>query len=654
MLLLHVTAQTSDYNDEYIPFYKSYKWNESISFPPTDSLNEPAVILKNFLFLEYVFEGEELALFETTHRIILLKDEEGVQAFNTLEITLRNNEQLKDLHIRVINAPDKIYVLDTHKVRIVSGGSIYQFAHGGTIRKYALEGIQKGSIVEYYYTLKKSLVFFGSEYLQNQLPAYNIDFELRSAPHLFFQVKTYNHLPDTSLILNKNYISIKVHTPYLPGLKNEKYANYYNHLARIEYSLYKNITQPDREIFSWNLAARNFYPYYTSMEKSVQKKLKKELQNIIKTPNLPLESKVLAIENYIKKNIYLQAGNTPEFSNPLEIITNKYANEEGILRLFCLLFKLAAIDFELVYTTKRFHKYFDAQFDSWNYLYDALIYIPALDKYIEPTQTFIRLGPPSYDYINNAGLFISELPNKKENYLTAKIKKIEAPVMYKTYNNINAYVFWNQEIQKPQLEYQLSAGGYYARAFKEGYYNTPDEKKNEYAQFIVKNYFQDFDINSIEAQNLELNTSDFTQPITFKAQGTATQLIEKAGNNYILKVGLLLGEQVQLYNEKERQLPIELEYPHVLIRKLRIKIPNNYELENLESLSIHHFGIEKDDTVMKFFSHYKRVEQELIIFVEEYYKKVTYPISQYAEFQKVINAAADFNKVALILRQKNY
>jgi hypothetical protein len=56
---------------------------------------------------------------------------------------------------------------------------------------------------------------------------------------------------------------------------------------------------------------------------------------------------------------------------------------------------------------------------------------------------------------------------------------------------------------------------------------------------------------------------------------------------------------------------------------------------------------------MKFFSQYSLEGEELLIFVEEYYKKITYPVEQYTAFQKVINAAADFNKVALVLKKEN-
>jgi hypothetical protein len=643
-----IFGQTSSYS----PFYKSYVWeNTPISFN-TDSLLEPAVILKDFLMVEFAFEDNDLWLFETTHKIVAVKNEEGVQAFNTLQISLRTNEELKDLRIRSFSPQNEVFELDTNKVRGVTSGNVNSFSQGGIIKKYAIGGVSKGSIVEYFYTIKKKPVFFSSEFLQTQLPTFNVHFELRSPAHLLFQVKTYNNLPDTALTINENYLAVKVQKSYLPAIRNEKYANFLNHLARVEYSLVKNLTQPSRKILTWDLAAKDFYSYYVIQDKKIEKTYKAELKKL-KIDNLSSEAKILAIENYIKQNIFYQQGNAPEFSDPIALLKNKYANAEGIMRAFCLFFKLAQIDFQLVYTTKRYYKYFDPEFNGWNFLDNALLFLPQVNQFIEPTENFLRLGPPSMEYINNSGLFISEVNLGGIKNPLGKIKKIDSPQYSSTYNNITARVFWNTDLSAPNLEYQLSSGGYYARAFREGYFSTPDDKKNEFARLIMKNYFEDFEIKNIETQNLDFETPDFVRPIIFKARGTVAQLVEQAGNNYLLKIGLLLGEQVQMYNESERKLPIELEYPHILLRKISVKIPKGYKLENLETINIQHFALENGDTTMKFFSQYSLEGEELLIFVEEYYKKITYPVEQYTAFQKVINAAADFNKVALVLKKEN-
>jgi hypothetical protein len=48
---------------------------------------------------------------------------------------------------------------------------------------------------------------------------------------------------------------------------------------------------------------------------------------------------------------------------------------------------------------------------------------------------------------------------------------------------------------------------------------------------------------------------------------------------------------------------------------------------------------------MGFESSYKQEGNIIKVRVMEQYRKVQYPIAQYEDFKKIINAAADFNKV---------
>lgn len=52
-----------------------------------------------------------------------------------------------------------------------------------------------------------------------------------------------------------------------------------------------------------------------------------------------------------------------------------------------------------------------------------------------------------------------------------------------------------------------------------------------------------------------------------------------------------------------------------------------------------------------FKSSYKQEGNKIIIFVEEEYINIQYPKEKYEEFKAVINAAADFNKVTLVLEK---
>ena len=55
---------------------------------------------------------------------------------------------------------------------------------------------------------------------------------------------------------------------------------------------------------------------------------------------------------------------------------------------------------------------------------------------------------------------------------------------------------------------------------------------------------------------------------------------------------------------------------------------------------------------MGFVSNYEVAGNQVIIHIYETYKRTQYPLSQFEDFKKVINASADFNKVVLVLEKK--
>jgi hypothetical protein len=72
---------------------------------------------------------------------------------------------------------------------------------------------------------------------------------------------------------------------------------------------------------------------------------------------------------------------------------------------------------------------------------------------------------------------------------------------------------------------------------------------------------------------------------------------------------------------------------------------------NLKDLAFNHDYKDNNVTTMGFVTSYEQKGNIVTIVVREEYRNINYPISQYEQFKKVINAAADFNKVVLILEK---
>jgi hypothetical protein len=138
------------------------------------------------------------------------------------------------------------------------------------------------------------------------------------------------------------------------------------------------------------------------------------------------------------------------------------------------------------------------------------------------------------------------------------------------------------------------------------------------------------------------------QDFVFSADLSLKSFLERVNNRVLVKVGELIGPQTEMYNERPRQHPIDIGNVHSYTRVIKLQIPDGYRLAGQETLK-RNVAFANGD--MGFVSNYKLEGKVLTITVEEFYKKIQLPISAYAEFQKVINAAADFNKVTIILEK---
>lgn len=103
-----------------------------------------------------------------------------------------------------------------------------------------------------------------------------------------------------------------------------------------------------------------------------------------------------------------------------------------------------------------------------------------------------------------------------------------------------------------------------------------------------------------------------------------------------------------MYNKEERKLPVENMFTREYNRKIVVNIPEGKTIKNPEILNMNvKSTAEGDDT--QFVSSYEIKGNQLIVTIHEVYSQIHYPVSDYPMYEKVINAAADFNKLVLII-----
>ena len=141
-------------------------------------------------------------------------------------------------------------------------------------------------------------------------------------------------------------------------------------------------------------------------------------------------------------------------------------------------------------------------------------------------------------------------------------------------------------------------------------------------------------------------------PFEFEGDAESSSLIEKAGNKYLFKIGLVIGTQVEMYQDTARKFPVENSYNHGYKRVLNVKIPNGYKVSNLKDINMDFSSSKDGKKTMEFTSRYEINNDVLTITCNEYYDEITVPLERYEEFRTVINAAADFNKITLVFEEE--
>jgi len=288
-----------------------------------------------------------------------------------------------------------------------------------------------------------------------------------------------------------------------------------------------------------------------------------------------------------------------------------------------------------------------------------VFYFPNSGKYLAPSEPYYRYPEIPWDMLNNRGVFIKTDPEKDFTVgravteAQADIRTIEPGVnLKKDELTVNATL---DKDMNGTLDLSYSFTGYSASDKRTSLAEANEKKRKELIADIIG-----FDVDKkpellekYDVQNESFSDVYKQKPLVVTAVVRNPDLVEYAGNKYLLMAGKLLGDQSGLYTREPRILPIDLNYPEYEVRTITINIPEGYKVTNPEVLRVHseHNDRDNGNTTAFFNSDYKMDSGRIIVTVTQAYTRIHYPVMEYERFRKVINAAADFSKVALILEQ---
>ena len=611
--------------------------------------NESAVILLDSRLHEYQEDAKLGMVINTTdHKLVKINDEKGVEMYNKMYLPVTQGAEVLSIKARTILPGGKVIDLPQAKILDVE-------EEGRAYKKFAFEGVEKGSEVEYIYTMKKKPNFFGIEYFQSSnAPIQRAEFMLVVPSRLIFDVKGYHKFAvDTSVISNEKRIVVATEND-IPALEDEKYAVTAPNMENIQYKLSYNIAKDkDVRIFTWNELAKNIYNSYTTFTDKEQNAAESFLKAINIPANATETEKIIAVEDYIKNNINTREDITGDDAAVLDkIVKSKNADNEGTFRLYIALFAKLNIPFRIVYPSKRDELPLDQDFENFRIIDEMIFMFPGTGKFLEPTNKIVRYPLIDPYWAATTGLFLNGTSIGTFKTAIPSFDTIPIEPYEKNTHNLDVVLKINSTLDTALLYTKQIWGGYGAMGYRPAYTFLPKDKIEDFNKEVIQALVKSDDIQNIKVENTALTDYIKEKPLTIAADLKSSQLLERAGNKILVKVGEVIGPQEQMYQEKPRQLPAVLQYPHALDRNITFIIPEGYQVKNLGDLNFNVVSTPNGAESMGFVSSYTVAGNEVKIKVHEYYKDLVYPVSRFEEFKKVINASADFNKVTLVLEKK--
>ncbi len=630
--------------------YKKYDWENQPQFTKikTDT-SENAVIIRQKYIQEFYNDKNNFTEIRLFHERAKVLSDKGIEDMNKVYFAVPGSGKVLVEKARVIKPDGTVINLEKDQIKEAEDEDSHQKYHF-----FAFEGLEKGNEIEYIYVLQKAPSYSGYAFnVQTRYRKLNYRFDVFSPSHLGYKFKSYCGLPE----FQKDTVIEKKHHWFLamdsvPKFKSERFIKGDPDKMSFIYKLDKNFYTGKKDLYSYGKYASTFYDIVYLEEKksaSVYKKLLKKIP-LDKSSD---ENLIRSVDNYFKDNFIYFNASLPSLKNPKFIIDNKAFNDIGALKMYVHILKLLDISFECVATSDRFDMLFDKDFESYLYLSDYLLYFPKLKKFLSPTDHYSRLGFPPEKFVNTYGLFIKEVSVGDFSSGIGKVKFIPAVSYDQSEEKMDLDVAIDEDFSETTIKMKSTLYGYNAGYIQPAFDLIKDEEKlDEISKSILLNR-----IGSEETLNnftIENTGGKYLGIKPLIASGTiqTDKFIENAGEKRLFNVGKLIGEQMELYKEKERNYDLEFDFAHGYLRTITITYPENYVSGNLDQLNYNEIYTEKSDTLFAFISTYKTESNKITVTIREWYKGVSYPKSVWEDYRRVVNAAANFNKFNIFFTRK--
>lgn len=655
--------------------YVEWAENPKIHPLPPEYADQPAILVKRDIFVDYRYEGKGLSSYITEHYIIKVLNEEGIEEFNKQLIEVPFGSRIPLIKARTITTDGKVYEIAKDMMKTTAGSSGHAVA-------VVMEKVEKNAEIEILIKRIFTAADYNREYFQFDLPVLSSRFELSYPKDLQFEMKSHAGFPelkDTVVNKRKHFV---VEMENIVPIEREPFSMPNLHRMSLEYR-FKNYSQNTERprLNTWDDYARKMWDDNYKLSQKEKAAVNKFLSDLGVRANSTEAEKIKKIEEGIKTRITQydvvdydlrkevlasrdfrsMSTYSAYYDDKKEvldsIIVKRTATNRGLVKLFAACLLQADVKHELGSVGDRREYTFYRNFENWEGMKYSLFYFPNLKQFMSPTAINLRYPVIPAFLTGGKGVFCNIPSNGVPKGSLFAFRPITPLSAKESQSNVTANVSFDRNMDA-QVDVAYAYTGYDAINFRTNMALAKKDKVKELVKNNISFVNKLSDINKYTVANEGYENYYSNKPLEIYASVNATTLTEKAGNNYLFALGALAGNHSDLYAEKERQMPLDVLYPNGYTKTITINVPKGYKILNPDAATMSADYLDaNENTVISFTSDYiiqkdKVNGDKMIITVKEFCSQLHFPVSEYDRFRAVTNTAADFNKVKLLIGRR--
>lgn len=173
-------------------------------------------------------------------------------------------------------------------------------------------------------------------------------------------------------------------------------------------------------------------------------------------------------------------------------------------------------------------------------------------------------------------------------------------------------------------------------------------KRMEYAKEELEETFDNKTVNLEKIEVVKTGNRHSQPDFVFKEEFSMTGLVKKAGNNYLVTIGELMGSQVQVKTDQRKRVNnVHMPYARNYKYKISLTLPDGFTAEGVDNLNKN-----ISNETGSFTSKARLESNKLVVEVDKLYNHFYEPASEWDKMLEFIDAAYNFSQEKVLLKRK--